>query len=116
MKRTSIILSSALISALIAAPVFASKNDDDDDRKARYKEYYMQRHQMNMDMMQMLSETMTILSNLNHMPSAKEKQRLNDMIKQLNEMMETRKEMWDKAQQRMMDGDDDGHHGRHHDS
>ncbi len=110
MKKTGLLLSSALVGALIITPAFASSHNDMKDKKKDYKEHYMKRHQMNMDMMQMLSETMTILSNLNHMPSAKEKERLNEMIKQLNEMMKTHEEMWEDAQQRMKDGY--GHHGK----
>ncbi len=92
MKTITALLSTGLISALFVSPVFAGKNNDDDKRK-KYQQHYTQRHQMHMDMMQMLSETMTVLRDLNHKPSAEEKARLSDMIKQLDEMMATHKEM-----------------------
>ncbi len=131
MKKTSLILSSALIGSLIAAPALAGKMNDNDDRKARYKEHYQQKHQMQMDMMHMLSETMSILKGLNHMPSAKQQEQLGEMIEQLDEMMEMHKEMSgmmmkhkDKMRGKMInededdDSDDDSrgmgkHHGKH---
>ncbi len=96
MEKNTIFLCAGLISAIFFSPVFASKNDDDEKRKP-YQEHYKQRHQMNIDMMQMLSETMTILRDINHQPSSEEKARLSDMIKQLDEMMVSHKEMADKA-------------------
>ena len=130
MKKSSLILSSALIGMFITTPALAGKKDDNDDRKARYMEHYQQRHQMNMDMMHMLSETMTILQGLNHMPSAKQQEQLGEMIEQLDDMMKMHEEMGsmmmknkDKMRGKMMmdendDSDDDDRgmgkqHGKH---
>jgi len=96
MKKNTIFLCASLICALLFSPVFAGKSDDDEKRKP-YQEHYKQRHQMNIDMMQMLSETMTILRDINHQPSSEEKARLSDMIKQLDEMMVSHKKMADQA-------------------
>ena len=87
MKKAGLILSSALITTLIAAPAFAGKHGDG-NHKEKYKEHYKQHHQMHMDMMHMLSETMSILKSLNHMPSAKQQEKLGKMIEQLDDMME----------------------------
>ncbi len=125
MKTITALLSTGLISALFVSPVFAGKSDDN-GKRGHYKEHYMQRHQMNMDMMKMLSETMSILRDLNHKPSAEEKARLSDMISQINEMAVKHKEMGDKAMKhmdmknkgkRMMDAEDNNDHrgkGKHH--
>jgi len=113
MKKQTIFLCAGLISTLLISPVFASNNDD--DKLKNYQEHYKQRHQMNMDMMQMLSETMTILRDINHKPSATEKTRLGDMIKQLEQMMAEHKMMADKTMQRMdMHMKNDGR-SKHHD-
>ncbi len=91
-KITTILTTIGLLGAIVFGPAFAGKNDNNDMRK-NYQEHYKQRHQMNIDMMQMLSETMTILRDINHKPSAEEKARLGDMIKQLDGMMAKHKEM-----------------------
>ena len=114
MKKQTIFLCAGLISTLLISPVFASNNDDDDKQK-NYQEHYKQRHQMNMEMMQMLSETMTILRDINHKPSDTEKARLGDMIKQLEQMIAEHKMMTDKTMQRMdMHMKNDGR-GKHYD-
>ena len=45
---------------------------------------YYKRHQRTMEM---LKETMSIVANMNHTPSAAEKQKLEGMVKELDEMM-----------------------------
>ena len=115
MNKTTILLTTVLLSSTpFISPAFASKSDGDDKRK-NYQEHYQQRHQMNMDMMQMLAETMTILRDLDTSPSAEQKARLGDMVKQMEEMMSSHKMMGDKGMQRMdkhMKGDG---RGKHHD-
>ena len=120
MNKKTRFLCAGLISALFVSPVFASKDNDNDKRK-NYQEHYKQRHQMNIDMMQMLSETMVILRDINHKPSAAEKARLSDMIKQLDEMMMSHKNMADQAGKHHERGDGhmkddgrqrDGHHDK----
>jgi len=115
MKKITAILATGLFSAAMLNPAIASNNDNDDDKRKNYQAHYQQRHQMNMDMMQMLAETMTILRDLNTSPSADQKTRIGEMIKQLEQMMEDHKIMGDKAMQRMdkhMKGDG---RGKHHD-
>jgi len=92
MKKFTTYLVPVLLSTTMLGSAFASK-DDDNKMRNNYQEHYQQRHQMNMDMMQMLSETMTVLRDLNHKPSAEEKARLDQMINQLDKIMATHKKM-----------------------
>jgi len=122
MKKPNLLLGAILTSALAVSPVFAGSKDDDNNKDS-YKEHFKQRHQMNMDMLQMLSETMTILRDINHKPSAEEQARLSDMIKQLDEMMKSHKEMEQKMgnnyqhhhKNRKENNEDDSQRGWHHD-
>lgn len=100
MKIRNLLLTSALLTAGLTSIAFASDDKNDDDRE-RYKEHYQQRHQMGMDMMRMLSETMTILRKLEHRPSESEKKKLGDMIAQLDDMIKQHKEMGDRHMERM---------------
>ncbi len=108
MSKNKLLLTTGLIGALLAAPAFAGKDKDDagmrDDEPARYKEHFQQRHQMGVDMMQTMIDTMTILRDLNHQPTAEEKKHLSDMIKQMNDMMAKHKEMDEKAMKYMEEG------------
>lgn len=94
-------ITTTVITTLLAAPALASRDKDDD--RMRYREHIQQRQQMHMEMMQMMTETMTILRDLNHMPSAAEKKRLGDMIRQMNEMMAKQKDMDEKVMKYMDD-------------
>lgn len=49
-----------------------------------------------MRMMEMMRETMSIVANLNHMPSDADKQKLNAMIQELDEMMKNYREHMDR--------------------
>ena len=107
MLKNRLLITASLIGALIAAPAFAAKDKDDDKSGGEwghYKENMQQRHQMNMDTMQMMINTMTILRDMNHQPGPDEKKRLTDMIKQMNDMMARQKEMNEKAMKYMEDG------------
>jgi hypothetical protein len=106
MSKSKLLIATSLISALIAAPAFAAKDKDDDKRDdwGPYRENMQQRHQMNMDAMQMMIDTMTILRDMNHQPGADEKKKLSDMIKQMNDMMARQKDMNEKAMKYMDDG------------
>lgn len=89
-----------LIGALATAPAYAGKEKEEGgmggDEKGSYMEHMKQHQQMEMEMMRMLADTMSILRDLNHQPSSEEKKRLSDMIKQLNDMMARHKEMGEK--------------------
>ncbi len=106
MSKNKLILTAGLIGALIAAPAFAGKDKESDDKSAghmeNYKEHMQQRQQMHMDMMQAMVDTMTILRDINHQPSAEEKKHLTDLIKQMNEMMAKHKSM-DESSMKSMD-------------
>lgn len=119
MSKNKLLMTAGLIGALIAAPAFAGKDKESDDKSAghmeNYKEHMQQRQQMHMDMMQAMVDTMTILRDINHQPSAEEKKHLTDLINQMNEMMTKHKSM-DKDSMKSMD-DKMGKHpmdGKHH--
>lgn len=59
------------------------------------------RQEMMTDMMGMLKETMTILKNLNHKPSAAEKEKLADMIGRMDEIIASHDEMHEKMHKKM---------------
>ena len=104
MKRTKLLagLSSAIIaSTFISNPAFAEKDRDGDPRRDHYKKAFEERHQMSQNMMAALKETMTILRDLNHKPTVEEKQRLSDMIEQMDTMMSRHDEMVEMAKKRM---------------
>lgn len=107
MSKNRLLFTTSLIGALLAAPALADRDKDENsggsNDNGRYKEHFQQRHQMDMDMMKMMADTMTILRDLNHQPSAEEKKRLTGMIKQLNEMMARHKEMSEKMMKYMDD-------------
>lgn len=107
MSKMRLLLTTSLIGALIAAPAFAGKDKEENsggsNDSGRYQEHLQQRHQMDMEMMRMMADTMTILRDINHQPSAEDKKRLTDMIKQLNEMMARHKEMGEKMMKHMND-------------
>lgn len=109
MTKNKLMITASLIGTLIAAPAFAAKDKESDGHMANYKEHFQQRQQMHMDMMQMMIDTMTILRDINHQPSAEEKKHLSDMIKQMNEMMANHKKMEEEMGKQMMNG---GHHGK----
>ncbi|MEK6747880.1 MAG: hypothetical protein AABY83_01580 [Pseudomonadota bacterium] len=69
-----------LMIGLLSLAVLPAMADDKMDGKK--KEYY-QRH---MRMQQMLKETMGIIANLNHTPSAEDKKKLEAMMKELDGM------------------------------
>lgn len=97
MLKKRVLITTTLIGALLAAPAFAGKGEEkSEEHTANYKEHMQQRQKMHMNMMQALADTMTILRDLNHQPSAEDKKRLTDMINQMNEMMAQHKSMGDK--------------------
>ncbi len=99
MSKNKLLITASLIGALIAAPAFASKDKDkeSDDKSAghmeNYKEHMQQRQQMHMDMIQAMVDTMTILRDINHQPSAEKKKHLSYLINQMNDMMAKHKSM-----------------------
>jgi len=101
MQKSKLLITTGLIGTLLAAPAFAAQDKTDKGDWGRYKENMQQRHQMNMDMMQMMVDTMTILRDMNHQPGPEEKKKLSDMIKQMNDMMARQKDMNDKAMKYM---------------
>ena len=114
MSKSRLLITTTLMAALLAAPAFAGKDKEksgeDGSHMANYKEHFQQRQQMHMDMRKMMADTMTILRDLNHQPSADEKKRLTGMIARMNEMMTQHKTM-DESAMKAMDGKM-GHHSK----
>ncbi len=105
MSKNSLLITTTLIGALLAVPAFADKDKEKSGEgsghTANHKEHFQQRQQMHMDMMKMMADTMTILRDLNHQPSADEKKRLTDMINRMNEMLAQHKTMDEGAMKSM---------------
>lgn len=105
------IIGMAVCATLLIPSAYAGSHKGGE--RGDYKEHYKKRHQMGMDMMQVMVETMTILRDLNHKPSADEKARLSEMIKQMETMMADHKQMgkmhkkMGKHHGKMMDDDED---------
>ena len=87
MKRLAGLLFAVIIaSSLSIAPAFAE----------------MKEHQaMYQDAMGMLKETMMILKDLNHTPSADQKKKLDEMIMKMDGMMKKHQEMMKQKEERM---------------
>lgn len=113
MKNTSLILGATLISALAVSPVFADENHHGNGKATKS---YKQHHQMGIDTIQMLSETMTILRDMNHRPSDEEKARLSEMIDQLNAKIAKYEDRMNKTRDHHHDNKNwDDHHNKNWD-
>ncbi len=120
--QKKLLIASGLIGALICAPAFADRDKDEREYrgsdkseyrgydKGKYKEHMEKRHQMNMDMMEAIKETMVILRDINHTPSSADKDRLNDMIQRMERIMDEHskmgKQMMERAESRQEKMDD----------
>lgn len=99
MKNINRLILVLLTSLLFTTAVWADKDDKerrDDDQWSDFRMVMTQRHEMMVGMMKMTRETMEILKNLNHKPSAAEKEKLAMMIEDLDRMMARDKEMSNK--------------------
>lgn len=96
LKKIRLLALAVLVSATLAAsPAAAGMKDGmKDGMDNRY--YHMS------GVMEMLKETMTILRDLNHRPTDAEKQKLTEMINQIDEMMMKKKEMMKDKDKGMM--------------
>lgn len=92
MKRFAVLLFAAIIASSIAiAPAFADM-----------KGGMMKEHQaMYQDVMGMMMETMGILKDLNHTPTAEQKKRLEEMMMKMDGMMKKHEEMMKKKEEMM---------------
>ncbi len=108
--KSKLMVGMAVCATLLIPNAYASSHKGGEH--GDYKEHYKKRHQMGMDMMQMMVETMTILRDLNHKPSADEKARLSEMIEQMEAMMADHRDMgkmhkkMGKHHGKMMDDED----------
>ncbi len=114
MKRSTILVSAALALFLSAGLVQAGGMPGHGDGKSHYGEMMKERQQMMTDMMDMMKETMAILRNLNHKPSAEERERLGEMMQHLDEMKARHEAMHEMMRQRMKEMHDKKEKGSHH--
>ncbi len=115
MKKAGLIAAAVLAATLASAPLLAQDgmNPMPMDHSTmggpaepgKYGEMMMKRQKTTEEMMGMMKETMTILRDLKHTPTAEQKEKLNDMIKRMDGMMkeheETMKKMkegWEKKE------------------
>lgn len=102
--QKKLLIASGLIGALLSAPAFADRDKDEYEYrgydKSKYKEHMEKRHQMNMDMMEAIKETMIILRDLNHKPSGAEKDRLDDMIQRMERIIDEHTNMGRQMKER----------------
>lgn len=80
-----------------------------DDQWKDFRMMMTQRSEMMRDMMAMQKETMMIIRNLNHKPSGEEKQRLDEMMGKLDDMIKQDREVSKKMMHKW--NPDDKHHG-----
>jgi hypothetical protein len=100
MKKLTALLTTGLLSASILSPVYADGHKKDKEEEyENHQGHAMSQHHVKM--MQMLSETMSILRDLNHKPSDAEKARLSDMIMQLDDMAKNGNQHSDKGMPHM---------------
>ncbi|MBI5599778.1 MAG: hypothetical protein HY890_08610 [Deltaproteobacteria bacterium] len=103
-----------MIFSIALAPALAGEKGDmggmmmGDDMKGPHREDMIEHHRMTQDALRMLRETMVILRDLSHKPTAEERKkldgmisRLDDMVKKHEEMMKRKKEMWEEKKDRM---------------
>ncbi len=93
MKKAMIAMGLVTSVALMSSVVVAEDDDRRGEYRNDYREHYRERHQMNMDLMKMLMDTMEIVRDLNHKPTADEKKHLDVMVNEMKRMMDRHKEM-----------------------
>ena len=113
MRSIMVVVATGFAAMLISAPVFADMDKDDSGKSGDKREMYMkmaqERHEMSIDMMKMLRDTMEIVKNLEHRPTAEEKEKLGKMISQMDEMISKHEKIYEehrKIHQDMMDNGD----------
>ncbi len=107
MNLQKLLIATAITTTLLAPNVFAGKDHGD---KKHHENGMHAGYKMHHEMTMMLKTTMEILRDLNHQPSAAEKEKLTEMIGKIDNMLEQHTKM--KKKHKEMGGD--GHHGDDH--
>lgn len=98
MKRFAGLLFAVIIASSIAiAPAFAEMKGGMMGGGMMMKEH----HDMLNGMMGMMKETMGILKDLNHTPTADQKKKLEEMMKKMDDMVKKHDEMMKQKEERM---------------
>jgi len=101
MKTVRIFMYGLLALMFMSGPAMADKGPhmgmmgDKDGQHMMYRDH----HDMSMEMMKMMKEVMGIVKNLEHRPSAAEKEKLDKMMSRLDEMMQQHEDMMKKARE-----------------
>jgi len=107
------VLAMVMVTMLLTGTAWAADDGQKMDEWADFRTMMTERHKMVRGMMEMNSELMKIVKNLNHKPSAAEKEKLGNMIKDIDTMIahdvEIGKKMMKKWKKK--DWGDKGHHG-----
>ncbi len=103
MNLQKLLIATAITTTLLAPNAFAGKDHGD---KKHHESGMHAGHKIHHEMTTMLKTTMEILRDLNHQPSAAEKEKLTAMISKIDNMLEQHTKM--KKKHKEMGGDD--HH------
>ncbi len=102
-KGMGLLLAGALVLMLAGGQVLAGEMKGHDKGKSMFGQMMKERQQMMTDMMGMMKEMMGILRNLNHKPSAAERERLGEMMRKRMKEMHGERKMMKKNGHDMMD-------------
>ena len=80
-------LAMLMVMLLLTGGVLAADSSDKDDEWADFRTMMTERHKMVRSMMAMNREMMVILKDLNHKPSPAEKEKLGNMINDIDDMI-----------------------------
>lgn len=85
--KTMRILALMMLMLVLSGGAWAEDSNEKDDEWADFRMMMTERHQMVRNMMAMNREMMVILKNLDHRPSAADKEKLDNMIKDMDDMI-----------------------------
>jgi hypothetical protein len=102
-----------LLTMMLLTSVVWSDDDKTTDEWTDFRIMMTERHKMVRSMMTMTRETMEIVKNMEHHPSAADKKKLDNMIKDVDTMIEQDVEIGKKMMKKWKKEDwgDKGHHG-----
>lgn len=98
MKRFTGLFIVAIIASTLTIPSASAKMGG---KKGVMMNNMTEHHQMMQDMMGMMKETMAVLKDLNHSPTAEQKTRLDEMINKMDGFMKKHEEMMKEKQEKM---------------
>lgn len=88
MKQLQILLVAVMLLASVGTVMASDKDKKDGDDWADFRMMMTERNKMVRSMMAMTRETMKIVRDMDHRPSAADKQKLSDMIDDIDKLIE----------------------------